>query len=277
MIKYINGYLFFPKVSVYQGENVILKFLGAHNSESRTTKLLSMLIDNTIVLDAGCITSELSYQEQEQIKAILLSHGHYDHIRSIPSYAFNNFSKTTPIYASHQTHQILSSHLIDGVIYPKFNEKTSFTENKPLNQVTIKGFQSFEIDGYTITPIPVNHIEGSFGYEVISEENKRIFFTGDTGPGLQEIWKKINPELLVIDLTFPNRLMQFAKDAQHLCPELLKKELVSFQKMNGYLPRIVLIHLSPRYEDEIREEISQVSEELDHPIDIAVEGRSITI
>jgi len=154
---------------------MILKFLGVHNSESQNTKLLSILIDNRIVLDAGCITSELGYNEQKQIKAILLSHGHYDHIRSIPSYAFNNYSKTTNVYASRKTHQILSSHLIDGVIYPKFNEKTSFTENKPLNQVTINEYRSFKIDGYKITPIPVNHIEGSFGFEVISEDNKKFF------------------------------------------------------------------------------------------------------
>jgi len=66
-------------------------------------------------------------------------------------------------------------------------------------------------------------------------------------------------------------------NAKHLCPELLKKELLSFNKIKGYLPLVVLIHLSPRYEEEIRDEIKQISAELDHNIDISIEGLSIYI
>jgi len=256
---------------------VILRFLGTHNAESKDTRLVSILVDNTLVLDAGCITSALRFEEQSQINAILLSHGHYDHIRSIPSYAFNNFSKTTNIYASKKTHQILSTHLIDGVIYPKFNEKTSFTENQPLNQISIEPNKEFNINKYSIVPIPVNHIEGSFGYEITSPDKSKIFFTGDTGPGLESVWPQISPDALLIDLTFPNRLKHYAINANHLCPELLKEELQSFKKIKGYLPKIMLIHLSPKYKEEIREEIKQISSELHHSIKIAVEDESVLV
>ena len=256
---------------------MLIDLLGAHNAESKNTRLLTMLIDRKIVIDAGCITSELDFHEQEQIRAILLTHGHYDHNRSIPSYAFNNYSKTTNIYASEETHNILSTHLIDGVIYPKFNEKTAFTQNKPLNQVSITPNKAFPIDDYKIVPIPVNHIDGSFGFEINSADNKSIFFTGDTGQDLKTVWKQISPDLLIIDLTFPDKLEHFAINAQHLCPNLLKKELCSFHEINRYLPRIILMHLSPRYEEEIRKEINQISDELNHNIEIAIEGRRVII
>ncbi|TES84305.1 MBL fold metallo-hydrolase, partial [Candidatus Aerophobetes bacterium] len=67
---------------------VIVRFLGTHNAESRNTRLVSFLIEDILAVDAGSLASELSFPEQEKIKAILLSHGHYDHIRGIPAFVF---------------------------------------------------------------------------------------------------------------------------------------------------------------------------------------------
>jgi ribonuclease BN (tRNA processing enzyme) len=72
---------------------VKIKFLGMHNAESKYTRLSSLLIDDILAVDTGSLTSELSFSEQEKIKAIIISHGHYDHIRDIPTFAFNNACK----------------------------------------------------------------------------------------------------------------------------------------------------------------------------------------
>ena len=102
---------------------MIIRFLGTHNAESRDSRLASLLIDGVLALDAGSLTSELSLDEQDKIKAVLLSHGHYDHIRDIPALAFNNSHRTTRVLATPETLEVLASHLLDGVIYPKFIEK----------------------------------------------------------------------------------------------------------------------------------------------------------
>ena len=81
-----------------------IRFLGTHNAESKDTKLISFVIDDVLAVDAGSLASELTFSEQEKIKAILLSHGHYDHIRGVPSFAFNNPDHTTRVFP----HQILS-------------------------------------------------------------------------------------------------------------------------------------------------------------------------
>ena len=112
-----------------------IKFLGAHNAESRSTKLVSFLIDDILAVDAGSLASELSFLEQKKIKAILLSHGHYDHIRGVPSFAFNNRNHTTKVFATSQTLKILSSHLIDGIIYPEFTKKIPLFFRKTITQV----------------------------------------------------------------------------------------------------------------------------------------------
>ena len=64
-----------------------VKFVGTHNTESSDCKLSAFVIDKTLAVDAGSIPSELSFAEQQAIKGILLSHGHYDHIRGIPAFA----------------------------------------------------------------------------------------------------------------------------------------------------------------------------------------------
>jgi hypothetical protein len=80
-----------------------------------------------------------------------------------------------------------------------------------------------------------------------------------------------------VDTTFPNRLENRAINAAHLCPKLLKKELIELTQINDNYPNITLIHLSPKFEKEIRKEVKEVSKELNIPIDIASEGKEIII
>jgi len=256
---------------------VIIRFLGTHNAESRNTRLVSLLIDDVLVVDAGSFTSELSFPEQKKIRAILLSHGHYDHIRGIPAFAFNNSNHTTKVFATSQTLELLSSHLVDGVIYPKFTERNSFLEKTVLELLTLEHFKTQNIEDYQVLAIPMNHPAGAVGFEITSKDGKKVFYTGDTGPGLASIWEYISPHLLIVEATFPNRLESMARDAGHLCPEMLKGELIDFHGVKGYFPQVILIHLSPQFEEEIKEEAQEIARELKLSIGIACEGERLTI
>ena len=254
-----------------------IRFLGTHNAESNKTRLSSFLIDEVLAIEAGSLVSELTFLEQKKIKAILLSHGHYDHIRGIPAFAFNNFLRTTKVFATSRTLEIITSCLIDGVMYPKFAEKTDFLEKPALELHPMKPFKSENIGEYSVTAIPVNHPLDAVGFEISSREGKKIFYTGDTGHNLSHVWEHISPDLLITEVTFPNRLANVAKDAAHLHPSKLKTELLEFRRVKGYLPKIMLVHLSPRAEEEIKEEIEQVSKDLAASITIAHEGDTLII
>ena len=255
-----------------------IRFLGTHNAESKDTKLVSFVIDDVLAVDAGSLVSELTFSEQRKIKSILLSHGHYDHIRGVPSFAFNNPNHTTNVFATSHTIKILSSHLVDGVIYPKFTKKIPFFLKKPsLKFITIEPFNKINIDGYQVLALPVNHTIYTVGFEITSNDGKKVFYTGDTGSGLSALWEHISPDLIIMDVKFPNKLENRAINAAHLCPKFLKKELIEFQRIKGYLPQVTLIHLSPKLEEEIKDEVKEVAKELNLAIDIAYEGEKVIV
>jgi len=256
---------------------MIIRFLGTHNAESKNTRLVSFLIDDVLAVDAGSLVSELTFPEQKKIKAILLSHGHYDHIRAIPAFAFNNSDRTTKVIATSKTLEILSSHLIDGVVYPKFTSEASFLRKATLQLVSVEPLVRQEIEGYDILAVPMRHNLDGVGFEITSRDRKTLFYTGDTGPGLSSIWGNISPQLIITDVTWPNNLANAAKDAGHLCPEMLKEELIEFRRVNNYLPRVAVIHVSPQHEPEIEEEVREVAKSLGNSIDIAHEGEELIL
>lgn len=253
-----------------------IKFLGTHNSESTNTRLVSFIIDDQLAIEAGSLTSELTFAEQTKIKWILISHGHYDHITTIPTLAFNNIEHLTRIYSTSGTLEVISR-LIDGVVYPEFTSDDSYLGKATIELVPIEPYVTQMINGYKVTAVPVNHPLRAVGFEIISIEDSRLFYSGDTGSGLSNVWERVSPQVLIIDVTFPNRLQNIAKDAKHLCPEMLMEELITFNKMKGYFPEVIAIHMNPQMEAEITEELSEVSRLLEVPISVAHEGQEINL
>ena len=254
-----------------------IKLLGAHNCESQNTKLISLLIDDCLVLDAGGLTSSLSFQAQKKIKAVLLTHHHYDHIRDVPALAMNFFlsGATINLYSTLPVYDALTAHLMDGKIYPNFMERP---QTKPTVKFTvIEPHKAEQIEGYSILAVPVSHSVPSVGYQITSHNGKVVFYTGDTGPDLVECWKYVSPQLLVIEVTASNGYEQFGRESGHLTPSLLKQELIIFQEIKGYLPQVVAVHMSPGLEEEIKAEIAVVAKSLNNPITLGYEGMELQL
>ena len=60
-----------------------VQILGAHTTEARELRLTCFLIDGVLALDAGSLTASLSLSQQEKVRAILLTHQHFDHSRDL--------------------------------------------------------------------------------------------------------------------------------------------------------------------------------------------------
>ena len=69
-----------------------LKVLGCYGGNIPGHGMTSLLINDTLALDAGWVSEALSLKEQEKVKNILISHSHLDHTCTLPFLIDNNFS-----------------------------------------------------------------------------------------------------------------------------------------------------------------------------------------
>jgi ribonuclease BN (tRNA processing enzyme) len=254
-----------------------IRFLGAHNCESESTRYTSLLIDDILAIDAGGLTSSLSFAAQQQLKAILLTHQHYDHIRDIPAIGMNLFLHETSVsvYAIRPVYDALASHIFGSRLYPNFLAEPA---GKPAIRFSvIEPDKTEQIAGYGILAIEVDHSVPSVGYQVTSADGKIVFYTGDVGPGLSKCWPKVSPQLIITEVTAPDIYEEFGRTSKHFTPSLLRPELISFRELKGYLPEVVVVHMNPRLEEEIASEIEAVARELKSPIRLAYEGMRINL
>lgn len=255
-----------------------VRILGAHSAEAKGQRMVSILIDGILALDAGGLTSSLSLSEQQRIRAVLLTHHHFDHSRDLVTLGANGaaFQDHVDVYALSQTLDIVSSCLLDGKMYADFSKWPS--REKPfLRSRVVEPLKRQTIEGYNVLPVTMRHEVPSVGFQITSRDGKSLFYTGDTGKGLEDCWQHILPQLLIIEVSGTDGNQEFLEKVGHLSPELLKDELIQFIQTKGYLPRVVVIHIPPQLEAEIKREIKRVAGELGTRIDIAYEGMKITI
>jgi len=258
---------------------VEIQILGAHLAEQKGARLTSLLIDGTLVVDAGGLTSALSLPEQEKIETVLLTHHHFDHTRDLVTLAANAgyyWRKQLVVYAPRYTLDIVTSCLLDGKIYANYLEYPS-KEKPTLILEAIEPYGRKTVGGYDVLAVPVKHSVPTVGYQITSLDGKSLFCTGDTTVGISDCWQHISPQLLISEVTGPNKYGDWLKKAGHLCAEFLKEELIQFRRLKGYLPRVIVIHIGNPFEQEIKEEVSQVAQELKADISLGYEDMKITL
>ena len=123
----------------------------------------------------------------------------------------------------------------------------------------------------------VKHSVPTVGYQITSPKGEILFYTGDTGSGLDNCWQQISPNLLAIEVTLPNEFIETAREAKHLTPCLLREELLSFQKIKGYLPKIITVHMFPQHQGKIEIELKQIAAELNATIMPGYEDMQINL
>jgi len=255
-----------------------VRFLGAHNCETASTGLMCLLVDDKIALDAGSLTRNLSISKQLNLQAVVLTHGHFDHFRDVPMLGMNLYlhGRSLDLYGNAKTKENLTYCVLNGSVYSKFFDKPAGKPTFRFN--VIEPDMSFKLAGYDFLAVDLPHSTPALGFQITDAEGKKLFYSGDTGPGLSRCFASISPDLMVIEVTGPSRYSDFFNtEGQHLTPELLGQELRAFQSLKDYLPPVACVHMSPFGEEEIAAEIDALSSELRSPVYLAREGMTVTV
>lgn len=237
-----------------------IQVLGGHGGLSRDFSATSFLINDELLLDAGCVASTLNVEEQTKIDHILISHSHLDHIKDLAFICDNCFGlkkKPFQVYTHATVKKLLKAHFFNEFIWPDFTVLPN--EKNPTIQINaVEPEVTFKIKNYAITPVKTQHPNDAMGF-FVEHNGSTVLFTMDTA-GTDRIWQVAreikNLKAIFTDVSFPNALKAVAVASDHHTPFSLKHELT---KMPPNIP-VVLTHLKPNYREVILKELSELNE-----------------
>ncbi len=248
-----------------------LRVLGVHNMESEATRLAGYLIDDVLALDAGSISRSLTFEEQHRIGAVLITHEHNDHVRDLPAlrHSFTVAGASFDVYGLAETLESIVGRYIPDP------GRAGATGDGPTPRAVIEG-ETFPIGGHSVRAFRMRHSVPCAGY-LVSDGSACLFYTGDTGPGLRDVWRQIEPDALLTEVTYGNDNQGAAVQLGHLTPRLLEAELTAFGEARGYLPKVVVTHMNPPWETAVRSEIASMARGLGAEVTVATAGETLEI
>ncbi len=230
--------------------------IDENGSASARQHLQSIIIDDTVAIDAGCLALSCSDKQREAVRDIVLTHTHLDHIAGLPLYIddlFASLKEPIRIHATREMIDILETHLFNWAIYPRFSELSN-DHGPVVKYCEFDRGATFEAKHLSIHSIQVNHKVSATGY-IISDKKSSIVVTGDTAE-TDEIWQAANDveniKAVLVECAFPNEMGDLALVSHHLTPNRLKTEL---EKLTGRNFPVYVINIKPMYRERVIAEL----------------------
>ena len=216
----------------------------------------SYVINETVAIDAGSIGFQSSVAAQRKIRHVFLSHGHMDHIASLPMF-LDNVYQPGPDYVSihgpQETLDSLRADIFNERLWPDL-VRLSQEESPFMKLFPLKPGDIVEVDGLKIRAIGLEHVVPTLGF-IVSDSTGSVALISDTAPH-EGLWKSLAdiPDLkgLFLETAFPTRMAWLAAKAMHLTPTLFAE---GCRKLTQKIP-IIAVHIKPAFRDEILAELT---------------------
>lgn len=220
--------------------------------------LLTMVIDDKVAIDAGCLALSCTDAQRRQVRDIVLTHTHLDHIAGLPLFIDDLFATLTSpitIYATSEMIEALERDVFNWSIYPRFSE----LKNAHGNVVQYREFQAggrFDVAHLSMRSISVNHKVTATGY-LVSDGRVSFAVTGDTAE-TDLFWTECDRvedlRAVFVECAFPDELAPLAAASYHLTPTKLRHELGKLSRRN--FP-VYVINIKPMYREAVIRQIRE--------------------
>jgi cAMP phosphodiesterase len=197
--------------------------------------------------------------QQRQIRDVVLTHAHLDHIAGLPLFIDDLFSTLTEpitVHASQPVIDTLERDIFNWSVYPRFSELSN--SNGPVLRYEPFGqAEEFTVRNLTIRAVEVNHKVPSSGF-LISDAETTVALSGDTA-GTEGFWNLVNSadriSAILLECAFPDELDDLAVVSHHLTPQRMKSEL---EKCGVDCP-VYVVNLKPMFRDAIASQIAELN------------------
>ena len=222
-------------------------------------RLTCFLIDDCVAVDAGSIAIALNDEQRTNVRDIIVTHPHMDHIASLPIYIDDLYpllKQPMRIHATPEVIELLERDVFNWNVYPRFSDlKNDY--GPVMEYVPIPIGRRFSVAHLNVVAVPVNHIVPTVGL-VVSDDKTSVAFSSDTAE-TEEFWKLVNGvkrlDALLIEASFPNEMAKLAEVSRHFTPASLGEELKKLAH-NGM--DIMAVHLKPTYREEIVRQLDEL-------------------
>jgi cAMP phosphodiesterase len=223
-------------------------------------RLTCYLIDDCVAVDAGSIAIALTAEQRRNVRDIIVTHPHMDHIASLPIFIddlYPTLEGPVRVHATAEVIALLERDVFNWNVYPRFSElRNDF--GPVMEYVTVPQGREFKLAHLTVTALPVNHIVPTVGL-IVSDGKSTVAFSSDTAE-TQVFWDAVNRipriDALLIEASFPNSMAQLAEVSRHFTPASLSQEL---SKLHHNGMDILAVHLKPAYRELIIEQLGALN------------------
>lgn len=218
--------------------------------------LISYLFNDTLAIDAGSLGLYGTPREQARVRHILISHTHADHTATLPIFVENAYEAGADCVTVHGGDAVL-----EGLRRDVFNDRTwpdfvalSRGPSPLLKLERLEPYRTVELEGLSITPVPVNHAVPTLGF-VVSDGRCSVVIASDTGP-TDDLWRVANAATnlaaVFLEASFPDSMSALAAKSLHLTPSLFGLEV---RKLHKPVP-VIAVHIKARFRDEVVAELA---------------------
>ncbi|MDH3646139.1 MAG: 3',5'-cyclic-nucleotide phosphodiesterase [Gammaproteobacteria bacterium] len=233
-----------------------VRILGCSGGIGQGLRTSSILVDGDILIDAGTGVGDLDLADLSRVRHVFITHSHLDHIVSLPMLVDTIFDQLVgeplKVYANSQTIGALRKHIFNDVIWPDFCSLPS-AENPVLEFVEIQAGDVVEIGARSMRAIAVEHAVPTLGF-CVANGAKVFAFSGDTTTN-KTLWPVLNSyerlDVLVIEVSFPDRLADLARESGHYTPSTFAADLLNLK----HTPDVWVTAMKPGEEELIYAEV----------------------